>query len=164
MQLYLVQHGASKSDSEDPQRSLTDDGRQTVEQMADLLSSLGLALDFIEHSDKLRAQQTAEILAARLRPREVTKPVAGMGPNDHVEPMRDRLQTEANNLMLLGHLPYLSRLLAMLLSVRKDHTVLEFRMSGVVRLDRNERGEWVLRWAITPELLPALTARARPAA
>ena len=27
MQLYLVQHGASKSDSEDPQRSLTDDGR-----------------------------------------------------------------------------------------------------------------------------------------
>ena len=68
MQLYLVQHGASKSDSEDPQRSLTDDGRQTVEQMADLLSSLGLALDFIEHSDKLRARQTAEILAARLRP------------------------------------------------------------------------------------------------
>ena len=164
MQLYLVQHGASKSESEDPQRSLTDEGRQTVEQMADLLSSLGLVLDCIEHSDKPRARQTAEIVAARLRPRQGTRQLAGMGPNDYVEPMRDRLQTEANNLMLVGHLPYLSRLPAMLLSVRKDHTVLEFRMSGVVRLDRNERGEWVLRWAITPELLPALTARARPAA
>ena len=164
MQLYLVQHGASKSDSEDPQRSLTDDGRQTVEQMADLLSSLGLALGFIEHSDKLRARQTAEILAARLRPREVTKPVAGMAPNDYVEPMRDRLQTESNNLMLVGHLPYLSRLVAMLLGVRKDHTVVEFRMGGVVRLDRNESGAWVVRWAITPELLPVLTTRARHAA
>ena len=164
MQLYLVQHGASKSDSEDPQRSLTDDGRQTVEQMADLLSSLGLALDFIEHSDKLRARQTAEILAARLQPREVTKPVAGMGPNDYIEPMRDRLQTESNNLMLVGHLPYLSRLVAMLLGVRKDHTVLEFRMGGVVLLDRNESGAWVVRWAITPEVLPVLTARAPHAA
>ena len=53
----------------------------------------------------------------------MTKPVAGMAPNDYVEPMRDRLQTESNNLMLVGHLPYLSRLVAMLLGVRKDHTV-----------------------------------------
>jgi phosphohistidine phosphatase len=164
MQLYLVQHGASKSESEDPQQSLSDEGRLTVEQMADLLSSLGLVIECIEHSDKLRTRQTAEIVAARLRPREGTKQVAGVGPNDYVEPMRDRLQTESNNLMLVGHMPYLGRLVAMLLGVRKDHTVLEFRMGGVVRLDRNESGEWVVRWAITPELLPALTARARPAA
>ncbi len=164
MQLYLVQHGASKSESEDPQRSLSDEGRQTVEQMADLLSSLGLVIECIEHSDKLRARQTAEIVAARLRPREGARQVAGLGPNDYVEPMRDRLQTESNNVMLVGHLPYLSRLVAMLLGVRKDHTVLEFRMGGVVRLDRNESGDWVVRWAITPELLPALMARERPAA
>ena len=41
------------------------------------------------------------------------------GPNDYVEPMRDRLQMESNNLMLVGHLPYLSPLVAMLLGVRK---------------------------------------------
>ena len=75
MQLYLVQHGASKSDSEDPQRSLTDDGRQTVEQMADLLSSLGLALDIIEHSDKLRARATLRKLPPRGVPRRT-------GPGD----------------------------------------------------------------------------------
>jgi phosphohistidine phosphatase len=164
MQLYLVQHGASKSESEDPQRGLTDEGKQTVEQVAGHLSLLGLALDRIEHSEKLRARQTAEILAARLHSRDGTKQVAGMGPNDYVEPMRERLQTESNSLMLVGHLPYLSRLLALLLGVRKDHTVLEFHMGGVVRLDRNEGGEWIIRWAITPELLPALTAWARPAA
>ncbi len=164
MQLYLVQHGASKGESKDPQRSLTDEGKQTVEQMADLMNLLGLDLDRIEHSDKLRARQTAEILATRLRPREGTRQVAGMGPNDYVEAMRERLQTESSNLMLVGHLPYLSRLVAMLLGVRKDRIVVEFRMSGVVRLDRNESGEWVVRWALTPGLLPALTTRGRSAA
>ena len=87
-----------------------------------------------------------------------------MGPNDYVEPMQNRLRTESDNLMLVGHLPYLSRLVAMLLGVRKDRVVVEFRMGGVVQLDRNESGEWVLHWALTPELLPALAAKARPAA
>jgi phosphohistidine phosphatase len=164
MQLYLVQHGASKDVGEDPDRSLTDDGRQVVEQMANYLSLLGLTLDRIEHSDRLRARQTAEILAGRLRPPEGTKQVAGMGPNDQVEPMRERLQTEVDNLMLVGHLPYLARLVAMLLGVRKDRVVVEFRMGGVVRLNRNETGEWAVRWAVTPELLPALAAKQRPAA
>jgi phosphohistidine phosphatase len=164
MQLYLVQHGASKDVGEDPERSLTDDGRNVVEQMANYLSSLGLTLDRIEHSDRLRARQTAEILAGRLRPPEGTKQVAGTGPNDQVEPMRERLQAEVDNLMLVGHLPYLARLAAMLLGMRKDRIVVEFRMGGVVRLDRNETGDWAVRWAVTPELLPALAAKERPAA
>jgi phosphohistidine phosphatase SixA len=65
MRLYLVQHGAAKTEAEDPQRGLTDEGRQTVERIAQFLAPLRLALDRIEHSDKLRARQTAEILAAR---------------------------------------------------------------------------------------------------
>ena len=86
MHLYLVQHGASKSEAEDPQRSLTDEGRRTVEHMAECLASLGVALDRIEHSEKLRARQTAEILAARLQPQDGTKQVSAMGPNDDVRP------------------------------------------------------------------------------
>jgi phosphohistidine phosphatase len=78
--------------------------------------------------------------------------------------MRDRLQREANNLMLVGHLPYLSRLVAMLLGVRKDRIVVEFRMSGVVRLDRNKSGEWAVHWVVAPELLPALGSREQRAA
>jgi phosphohistidine phosphatase len=164
MQLYLVQHGASKSESEDPQRSLTDEGRQTVELMAEYLSLLRLAIGRIEHSEKLRARQTAEILAAQLHPHGGTRQAAHLGPNDYVEPMRDRLQTESDNLILVGHLPYLSRLVAMLLGVCKDHTVVEFRIGGVVRLDRSDSGEWVVRWVLPPELLPAFLARERPAA
>jgi phosphohistidine phosphatase len=108
MHLYLVQHGAAKAETQDPQRGLTDEGRRTVERMAQFLSALRLTVDRIEHSDKLRARHTAEILAALLQPAEGTKQVAGIAPNDDVEPMRARLEKESNNLMLVGHLPYLS--------------------------------------------------------
>jgi phosphohistidine phosphatase len=159
MQLYLVQHGASKSETEDPQRSLTDEGRRVVEQMAQYLASVGVALDRIEHSEKLRARQTAEILAAALHPREGTKQVSGIGPNEDIQPVRERLQMEANDLMLVGHLPYLSRLVATLLGLERDQPVVEFRMGGVVRLSRNQSGQWTLQWAVIPDLLPALTAK-----
>ncbi len=109
MQLYLVQHGAAKSEAEDPQRSLTTEGRLTVERLADFLVPLQLSLDRIEHSEKLRAKQTAEILAERLRPREGTKEIRGMAPKDNIEAMCSTLQGESKNLMLVGHLPYLAR-------------------------------------------------------
>ncbi len=38
MRLYLMQHGKSKSKDEDPDRSLTDDGRAEVERIAAVLS------------------------------------------------------------------------------------------------------------------------------
>ncbi len=155
MHLYLVQHGAAKAETEDPQRGLTDEGRRTVERVAQFLSALRLTVDRIEHSDKLRARQTAEIFAAGLRPTEGTKQVAGIAPNDDVEPMRARLEKESNNLMLVGHLPYLSRLVARLLGLTADRTVVQFQMGGIVRMAREETGHWVVHWALVPELLPA---------
>lgn len=154
MQLYLVQHGAAKTEAEDPQRGLTDEGRRTVERMAEFLSSLRLQVDRIEHSEKLRARQTAEILAAHLKPAEGMRQVARIAPNDDVEPMRVRLEKESKNLMLVGHLPHLSRLVARLLGLGAERTVVQFQMGGVVRIDRVESGGWVVQWALVPELLP----------
>jgi phosphohistidine phosphatase len=159
MQLYLVQHGASKNETEDPQRGLTDEGRRVVEHMAHYLAAVGVAVERIEHSEKLRARQTAEILAAALHPRDGTKQVSGIAPNDDVQSVRKRLQTGTNDLMLVGHLPYLSRLVATLLDIERDRTLVEFRMGGVVRLGRNESGQWTLLWAIIPDLLPALAPK-----
>jgi|SRR5690242_2757490 phosphohistidine phosphatase len=99
----------------------------------------------------------AEILAAALL--EGTKQVSGIAPNDDIQPVWERLQREANDLMLVGHLPYLSRLVATLLGIKRDRTVVEFRMGGVVRLGRNESGQWTLLWAVIPDLLPALAPK-----
>jgi phosphohistidine phosphatase len=153
MRLYLVQHGAAKTEAEDPQRGLTEEGRLAVERMAEFLASLRFAFDRIEHSDKLRARQTAEILAARLRPVEGMRQIAGIAPNDDVEPMRVRLAKESKNLMLVGHMPYLSRLVARLLGLPADKQVVRFQMGGVMRLERAENEEWLIRWMVTPDLL-----------
>jgi phosphohistidine phosphatase len=71
--LNLFQHGAARREAEAAQRGLTDEGRHTVERMAEFLAALGLALDRIEHSEKLRARQKAEILASHLRPVKGTR-------------------------------------------------------------------------------------------
>jgi phosphohistidine phosphatase len=157
MQLYLVQHGAAKSDAEDPQRRLTAEGAKTVERMAEHLSVLRLRVVRIEHSDKERARQTAEIMAAHLCPAEGTRQVTGMAPNDEVGPMRERLQDESESLMMIGHLPYLSRLVSVLLGVQQDRTLVTFQMGGVVHLERDDNREWRLRWILVPDLLSELT-------
>jgi phosphohistidine phosphatase len=154
MHLYLVQHGAAKPESEDPERPLTEDGMRTVEKMAAWLESAGVSMDRIEHSDKLRARQTAQILASWLKPTEGIRQVAGLAPNDDLRPILSRLGKETKNLMLVGHLPHLSRLVSHLLGLSANRTAVQFEMGGVVRIDRSETGTWVIRWVVLPELLP----------
>lgn len=48
MAIYLVRHGAAKAEAEDPQRSLTDGGKQTVERIGEHLVKCGVTLDRIE--------------------------------------------------------------------------------------------------------------------
>jgi phosphohistidine phosphatase len=151
--LYLVQHGAAKTEAEDPKRGLTDEGRHDVERMAEFLSTVTPSLDRIEHSGKVRAKETAEILAVRLPPAEGAREIPGIAPNDDIEQMRTRLEKEPKNIMLVGHLPYLSRLAARLLGLPSDCTVVRFRMGGVVRMERDDAGHWVIVWAVVPELL-----------
>jgi phosphohistidine phosphatase len=153
MQLYLVQHGEAKPEHEDPQRGLAEQGWATVEHVARFLEPLKLTPRVIEHSDKLRARQTAEILAARLYPPEGTRQVAGIAPNDPVESMVERLKREAEPLMIVGHLPYLSRLVSRLLGLPPDHLAVRFRMGGIVRLGRDEYGQWAIEWALPPEAI-----------
>jgi phosphohistidine phosphatase len=153
MQLYLVQHGEAKPEHEDPQRGLTEQGWAIVEYVARFLEPLKLTPRIIEHSGKLRARQTAEILAARLYPLEGTRQVAGIGPNDPVESMLQRLKQEIEPLMIVGHLPYLSKLVSRLLGLPLDHLAVRFRMGGIVRLGRDENGQWAIEWAIPPEAI-----------
>jgi phosphohistidine phosphatase len=153
MQLYLMQHGAAKSEAEDPQRGLTDDGRQSVERMARYLGALNLGVETIEHSEKLRTQQTAEILAAHLRPAHGTRKVAGLAPNDDVGPVCTRLQRLSASLIIVGHLPDLGRLVNRLLGVAEDWPVVRFQMGRVVYLDRDANNQWAIRWMLVPELL-----------
>jgi phosphohistidine phosphatase len=92
-------------------------------------------------------------LAAKIHPANGTVHVPGLAPNDDVEPTRVRLNEEVKNIMLVGHLPYLSRLVSRLLGLERDQALVRVQMGGVVKLEREDADRWVLRWILTPELL-----------
>ena len=97
MRIYLVQHGESKSEEEDPQRHLTDKGIAEVRHVVNFLRPLELVVDTVWHSGKTRAQQTGELLAEVLRARLVQR--VGLGPKDQVVATKEALKQTGGNLM-----------------------------------------------------------------
>lgn len=152
MELYLVRHGEARNGADDAQRSLSDAGRRAVERMAAMLARQRASVRRIEHSDKLRARQTAEIIAARLEPRDGIHQVAGLAPNDDIVNLVERLRAETGSLMLVGHLPFMSLLAARLLGMPDGSTV-QFDAGGVASLERDSARRWNLVWSVSPELL-----------
>ena len=153
--VYLVQHGEAKRKEEDPQRPLTEKGRKDTEKIAEFLSKTGVKIDRIVHSGKLRAKQTAEIIASKLG-------VNNIEEDPSLEPLADpeiwakKLEEIEENIMLVGHLPHLSLLASILLTGNKDIQPVKFTYSGVVCLEKIENA-WKIVWMMIPELLEQTT-------
>jgi phosphohistidine phosphatase len=151
MALYLVQHGKSLPADIDPEQGLSTEGVAETECMAQMAKDAGLKVKGILHSGKPRASRTADILAAALKPAEGTKQAQGLNPLDDVAPWT-RLNP-GDDLMLVGHLPFMERLAAFLVSGSHERPIIKFQNSGIVCLDREPSSiNWVIRWALAPKL------------
>ena len=139
--LYLVRHGEATSTEEDPERPLSESGKQATEQMAAWFATTDFSVDEIRHSGKLRAQQTAEIFAQRISFAEHPIEAPGLAPNDNVRPMADSLSRETKSVTLVGHLPFLAKLVGCLVAGDPEQTLVQFDPAGVVILQRGE-GQW----------------------
>jgi len=151
MNIYLVQHAEAKSKEEDPQRSLTDNGRHDVQAVAALAAKLGVQVNQIRHSGKTRARQTAEILGEALSPPGGVIAVSGLNPLDDVRAITIELATAGQPLMLVGHLPFMEQLAGQLLADDDERAVVKFTRAGMVNLARTDSG-WQVVWVITPEI------------
>jgi len=149
MELYLVQHGEAYPEDEDPERRLTEKGRRETERIARYLYSIGERPEKILHSGKTRARETAEILAKYLD--APVEEAEGLKPRDDPRPWAERLERWEGSLMIVGHLPFLEHLVAILLGTGEPP--IRFRYSGVAKLVRSGEG-WVIKWFITPEVVP----------
>src|SRR5256885_5943028 len=134
MDCYLVQHGEAKPEQEDPARPLSDRGRRDVERVAQAAQRSEVAVAAIFHSGKLRAQQTADLLAAALSPVGGVRAVAGLAPLDDPAAARELLDQAAAPRMLVGHLPHLSRLTSLLLRSEEHTSELQSPCNLVCRL------------------------------
>jgi phosphohistidine phosphatase len=152
MALYLVQHGKSLAREEDPEQGLSAVGIAESERIAGVARNYGVKVSRIRHSPKKRARQTAEVFAAALAPEGGCEAVEGILPLDDVVAAARRL-SEEHNLMLVGHLPFMSRLTSFLITGAVESPVFKFQNSGIVCLKKDpDGGGWVIRWTLMPHI------------
>lgn len=151
MVVYLVQHAEATSKDVDPGRPLTDKGRQDAQHVAAFAAKLDLDVGHIYHSGKLRAQQTADILAGALLGREITEEHDGLGPVDDVVPIAEEIEAADAPLMLVGHLPFMPRLTAHLVAGDGDADIVNYHNGAIVCLTGDGEG-WQVDWILTPTM------------
>jgi len=148
---YLVRHGDALSAQVDPQRPLSERGRVEVAELAQLALSREVQVAEIRHSGILRAQETAEILAGYLNPPDGVHPSAGLLPEDDPEIVKAELEAAGQPIMLVGHLPYVARLAALLVNGDAAQSIGEF--SPATMLCCTKIGaRWRIEWQIAPSL------------
>ena len=108
MKLYLMQHGKAQTKEENPDRPLTEQGKNDVARIAAFLARAGRELREIWHSGKRRAEETAGIVAKHLQLQEGGVAMQGLNPNDDIHPVVETLQQRTTSVMIVGHLPFLS--------------------------------------------------------
>ena len=153
MSIYLIQHGEAKTEEEDPARGLTDKGFRDAGRVAAYVAKLPVKPHRIFHSGKARAEQTASIFQDALGPSGRIAETDGLAPMDDPMIWADRLSLQEGPLVLVGHLPHLSRLASILVAGDRDRPVVEFKMGGVVSMVRVEPGRWLVEWILIPDII-----------
>jgi phosphohistidine phosphatase len=153
MRLYLVQHGEALPKEVDPDRPLSDRGRRDSERLAGFLAKRDIRVARIWHSGKTRACQTAELLTAAVAPGAETGVLAGLAPNDPAGDFAGKLADWHDDTMVVGHLPFMARLVTRLVAKNDGGTMVAYRPGSLVCLERAEDGAWAIAWMLRPELI-----------
>ena len=152
MSLYLIQHGKSLPKDRDPDQGLTEDGFTESERIANIAKEHGVNVSQIRHSVKTRARQTAEIFAGVLKPRHDIQEISGIKAMDDVTAYAAKIDPD-ENVMLVGHLPFMERITSYLITGSIEQPVIRFQNSGIVCLDKDpETQAWFIKWTLMPNI------------
>ena len=152
MALFLVQHGKSLPKDQDPKKGLSQEGIAETERIAQVAKGYNVPVAGITHSGKTRARQTAEIFAAALAPAKGVDQQSGLNPLDDVSGFAATVDAGENR-MFVGHLPFMERLTAYLITGSVETPVFKFQNSGIVCLDKDaDSGRWVVKWSLMPHI------------
>ena len=157
MKLFCVRHGrAEQLPDHTGERPLTQKGIDEVSKMATYLKRQGIHVAHLMHSGKLRARQSAEILAVTevAAAGQTPEVCALLGSDYHTAPLINLIQEWHDDTMLVGHMPFMSQLVSALILGKDIYDILRFSPGMVVCLERIENYRWILNWAVSPDLVP----------
>lgn|SRR5579872_7432636 len=157
MKLYFLRHGQAgdREDwaGDDFYRPLTTDGVKRMEREAETIEELDLELEIIITSPLVRAKQTAEIVAKKLKMKDRIVEDHDLGLDFTFERLRDILagHRDKKAIMLVGHEPSMSRTIGQLVGGAK----IELKKGGLafVELASPSSGTGELVWLVPPKIL-----------
>lgn len=160
MEICIVRHAAAEEgkawDKPDELRPLSDSGKKDMEHVARGLQALQVKPTNLYCSPLVRAIQTAQILQKILEVSSCEQAEAlrpGTAP-ETILPLLNALPAGAV-VVLVGHEPYLGRLLCFLLSGKPDSFV-KIKKGGVACLEGDvplQAGRLTLLWLLEPDQL-----------
>lgn len=156
MLLDLLRHADAGDpeawDRPDAERPLSDKGRKQAKRLGDHLASIGFRADAIIASPKIRAAETAQLVAERIEG-TVTEDerLAGSFDLDVIEAILHDAG-EPDEVVLVGHDPDFSELLSVLCAAAG--VTMRKGAFARIEMDRPLRaGGGTLRWLIPPDAL-----------
>lgn len=157
MKYYFVQHGKALSSEVEESRPLSDQGKSETHAIAAILNKNSIQISRICHSGKLRAAQTAQIIASELKVKSNTER-KGMKPNDDVSAFISSISSSdnADDTMYVGHLPQLQKAASFLLTRDETANSVIFQNSAVVCIevsDEDDSRVASILWFITPSTI-----------
>lgn len=155
MALFLVQHGISETKDVDPEKGLSGQGRIETERIAEVANGYSIKVEKIVHSGKKRAEQTASIYHTSLSVQTPLETISGINPLDDVRAFAKSINPQLD-LMVVGHMPFMQRLVSYLTVQTEEIKIYQFQNSGIVCLDYSEDSDgkldWFIRWTLNPNI------------
>lgn len=157
MLLILMRHGIAEDGAPDEARRLTPKGRARVRLMASLLERLDIAPDLVLSSPRVRARQTAEIVAKSLGgsvPLQITEALDFQyGWREVAEDLNARLASldASATVLACGHQPQFGRLVtAAIFGEERDMDIRKASLAGIRFPGEAALGHGELRFYLTP--------------
>ena len=134
----------------DSERPLTPLGREAVEEVARLASVRNVQVSRVCHSGILRAKQTAEIFDSHLHSAMGVRPMTGLLPEDDPMIAKAELETAQQSIMMVGHLPHMKRLAALLATGNPDREVVANFAPATLICFSHDHFQWRIGWILAP--------------
>ena len=153
MKLYIVRHGEAVGKDVDPKRPLSENGKKETQKIAQQLKKAGITVELIYHSPKLRAKQTAEIIQSAISPQAQMIEKESLDPDASTDEVYGEIVQLNNDLMIVGHLPYLPKLIARLFFGNEETVPVNLSAGAVAILERESHEAWKLTSLLTSAML-----------
>lgn len=153
MKLYLVQHGLAVKKEVDPGRPLDPQGEEDVQRIAGFFMHSGKRVHRILHSGKIRALQTAEILAEAVLHNGEVEAISGINPNDPAQDISEFVNKLKYDTMIVGHLPFMAHMVSYLICGKEDLSIVAYSPGTVVCLQKDPEQHWQIQWMLRPDTL-----------